>query len=40
MAACASVSKDLRRRLAGIDIALSIGRRDLQEGCSEAGHRP
>ena len=40
MAACASISKNLRRRFAGIDIALSIGRRDLQRGCSEAGHRP
>jgi hypothetical protein len=40
MAAGASISKDLRRRFAGIDIALSIGRRDLQTGCSEAGHRP
>jgi hypothetical protein len=39
MAARTRISKDLRRRLAGIDIALSIGRRDLQ-GCSEAGHRP
>ena len=40
MAACASISKNLRRRFAGIDIALSIGRRDLQTDCSEAGHRP
>jgi hypothetical protein len=39
MAAGACVSEYLRWRLAGIDIALSIGRRDLQ-GCSEAGHRP